>query len=279
MLRRNFLILAAGILAGALAWAGSPEYYPSALGDFDGAADYLTRGADLTGNSPAKLGVCSFWFRVDGGDGLQMTVFRNTGGFFNTSRMPSGVMQVYGHSGSEIALTIATVATFDATSPWHHFMASWDTSNGISHLYIDEASDNNETVNVDTTILYNRPDWAIGAKPEDAGLPFNGSLSEVYLNTAEYLDLSVEANRPKFISADGYPVDLGPSGYKPTGTAPIVYMRTQFNNCGLNSGTGGDFTINGSPDYTVGPVPFPLTTWSPGAKRGRGGRGGRSSIH
>lgn len=38
--------------------------------------------------------------------------------------------------------------------------------------------------------------------------------------------------------------------------APLIYMRTQHNNCGQNSGTGGDFTINGSPGWSLGPVPM-----------------------
>jgi hypothetical protein len=69
---------------------------------------------------------------------------------------------------------------------------------------------------------------------------------------AEFLDISVEANRRKFINAAGDPVDLGSDGSTPTSTAPIVYQNGDFTNFETNQGTGGNFTVTGA-----------LTTCSP----------------
>lgn len=279
MRRRNFIsILTALVFGAVLALAGPPSYYPAALGDFDGAADYLNRGAGLTGAADGKVGTVSFWARIDGGDGTDRHVLHGSSSNVQVY-INANVLRVYMRTAASglVIDTRSSTAKMADGSTWIHFLASWDAGNAISHVYVDDSDDKNEVANNDATIDYTIATWGIGAKNTGA-TPFNGAVAELYF-ALEYLDLSVTANRREFIDASGYPVDLGPSGYKPTGTAPILYMKTQFNNCGLNSGTGGDFTINGSPDYTVGPVPFPLTTWAPGGQRGRGGRGGRSSIH
>lgn len=83
------------------------------------------------------------------------------------------------------------------------------------------------------------------SKTNDAGGKLVGKLSELYFTT-EYIDFSQEANRLKFRDAFGNPVDLGSDGSKPTSTAPAIYMRFDPANFGKNSGTGGDFTINGT---------------------------------
>jgi hypothetical protein len=74
----------------------------------------------------------------------------------------------------------------------------------------------------------------------------NACLAEVYINLAEYVDLSVEANRRKFISSAGKPVNLGASGSVPTGTAPIMYFKGPASAFPTNLGTGGNFTVTGT---------------------------------
>ncbi len=276
MLRRNFLILAAGILAGSLALA-APSYYPAALGDFDGAADYLHRGSDLTGNAGGKLGIVSTWLRIDGGDGSTLEILHSTTDiqFFRNS---GNVFQIYLRDAvNAVALDLKSATIYKLGTTWRHILASWDAGNGVSHLYVNDSEDADEVTNADKTIDYRQPAWAIGAA-SGGGAYFNGAVSETYINFAEYLDLSIEANRRKFISSTGFPVDLGPSCSTPTGTAPIVCMRERANNGGINSGTGGDFTINGAPIHTDGPAGpyFPFTTEIPA--RGRGSRMHRQEL-
>lgn len=54
--------------------------------------------------------------------------------------------------------------------------------------------------------------------------PFVGVMTDYYLNYGETLDLDVQANREKFRSADGLPVDLGADGSTPTGNQPNWYF-------------------------------------------------------
>ena len=80
--------------------------------------------------------------------------------------------------------------------------------------------------------------------------PWNGDIAEVYY-AQEYVDLSVQANREKFISGTGTgakPVDLGNDGSIPTGTQPLIYFRGAKDtwNAGTNAGSGGDFTMSGA---------------------------------
>lgn len=73
----------------------------------------------------------------------------------------------------------------------------------------------------------------------------DGKLSEFYFTT-EYIDFSQEANRLKFRDAFGNPVDLRPQIAAGTLPNPAIYMRFDPSNFGKNSGTGGDFVVNGT---------------------------------
>ncbi|WP_332635126.1 hypothetical protein, partial [Halalkalibacter flavus] len=57
----------------------TPDFVPAAL-DYDGATNFGIRGADLTGAADSKIGLLSFWFRVDAGDGTIRTVAQSNGG-------------------------------------------------------------------------------------------------------------------------------------------------------------------------------------------------------
>ena len=261
------LFLAIGILALCLPLfvsAGSSGYFPHALGDFDGSSDYLRRTSDLAGNANTKLGIISFWFRLDGGDGSQARFIMNDSSAFLGLINTSNKFRIRGqNAGTKLDVFSNTAYTADGT--WKHFLASWDLGNGKAYIYVNDAADiaAGPTI-VNSTIGYAAAGYTIGAVhggPEY----WNGALSEFYANFAAYLDISVEANRRLFIDGAGNPVNLGPDGSFPTGTAPIIYMKERNNNAGINFGTGGNFTINGAPAFTLGPVPFfPLSTWTPG---------------
>jgi hypothetical protein len=73
-----------------------------------------------------------------------------------------------------------------------------------------------------------------------------GEVGSFYLAT-DYIDFSQEANRLKFIDAFGFPADLQPAidaGDIPT---PLIHMKFDDTSAlGTNSGSGGDFTVNGT---------------------------------
>lgn len=230
-------------------------YIPVAV-DFDGSADDLERVA-LVGAADSKTGIISAWFRADGGNGTSLGIFGNNGSSVYLRRSGGNKMKFVLHEvGQSVILDTTTVNNYMAGEGWQHYLASWDLEGGDTdniHLYVNDVDDQDGTTTVvDDTIDYTRTIWNYGSGA--AGFLFDGGLAEFYFAPGEFLDFSIEVNRRLFITADLKPVDLGPSGYKPTGTAPIVYMRTPFNNAGLNSGTGGDFVINGAPTSTPGPV-------------------------
>ena len=251
-------------------------YIPFAT-EFDGSADFYLRGADLTGNTNSKLGIISFWFRFDGGDGANQNLIYGGNADFLLNKDTSNLMSVFGRDVLNATAIHIRTSSIVASTTWKHFLASWDTGNGLSNLYISDVSDNNELTNADLEIDYTQTNYVLGATIVPSQF-FNGAVSELYFAPGQYLDFSVAANRRLFITDDGKPVDLGPGCYKPTGTVAIVCMQTQFNNFGNNSGSGGDFTPQDPVTWTAGPVPI-LQLPGRAARtqaRGRGGRGGRS---
>eukprot|EP00873_Tetraselmis_striata_P000202 jgi/Tetstr1/420466/TSEL_011579.t1 len=127
---------------------------------------------------------------------------------------------------------------------WRHVIWSWNGTS--SHFYVDDASPS-MTASVPKG-SYTKRDVEVGPwydSTTDHSL--NACLAEVYYSP-EYIDLSVEANRRKFISATGVPVSLGADGSLPTGNQPDIYLSGQAANwnAGKNFGSAGDFTVNGT---------------------------------
>jgi len=74
----------------------------------------------------------------------------------------------------------------------------------------------------------------------------DGKLGFFYIDQS-YTDFSQESNRNLFVDQLGYPKDLGSDGSNPTGSSPLIYMKfDDISDLGKNSGTGGDFTVNGT---------------------------------
>ena len=218
--------------------------------DYDGTNDYYTRGSDLAGNANSKLGIFSAWVRIDGGTGSALYIVRASGDI-QIIRNTSNKFQFFFRDVVDTtALNTRTTTSYTTNAAWRHLLASWNLGTATSHLYIDDSSDNDETVNEDLAIDYTQSNYAVGATVGGA-TAFNGAISEVYFAPGQYLDFSVEANRRKFISAAGKSVPLGPTGNLPTGTSAIIYAPD--GNPTVNQGTGGNFTENGAPVRIAGP--------------------------
>lgn len=228
--------------------------------DFDSLNDYMIRGAGLTGAVDSKKGIISFWFRLDGGDGItQRLVYGTTtlGGttpHFHVERTSLNKITMRGVATGigSIIFEVITTSTYSAGATWNHFLASWDMSDPAARsLYVNDISDLSVITFIDGTIDYTLADWAIGAAPS-GGLKLNGCLAEVYFAADQYLDFSVISNRRKFISSNGKPVYLGADGSLPTGVAPLIYQHLDNGeavaNFATNRGTGGNFTITGTLD-------------------------------
>lgn len=237
--------------------------------DFDGSNDYMRRGAGLTGAADSKSGTFSAWIRLDGGDGSGLRILSaNTTLAGATSSVviarPAGNRFQFicrNSSGGDL-LEMVTAATYTAGASFLHVLASWKLDTALArHIYVNDADDTGTVSDfTDGTIDYTVADWAIGAIA-NGNSKFNGCLAELWFAPGVYLDLSVEANRRKFISDDGKAVFLGTDGSLPTGTAPLVYTHLDDGeavaNFATNRGSGGDFAITGTLETgSTAPEPY-----------------------
>jgi hypothetical protein len=215
--------------------------------DLDGAADSYTHAGDLAGNANSQLGTVSFWFRIAGGDGGFRVILDNTTSRFIVILNNTNTLQIRGRDvGNVIRLNLVTTPTYLAGSGWHHCMASWDLSVPVRHIYIDGAIPalGTDTTSAINNIDYTRNAWAYGAA-QAGGSRWNGALQEGYFNFAEYVDLSVEANRFLFRHPNGQPPFIGATGQLPTTNQPILYLVEEagvFANRG-SDGTAGWVTV------------------------------------
>ncbi len=218
----------------------------------DGSSDYYNLASDLTGNADSKEGNLSLWFRIDGGDGTHRTFISGVNSKFLFVIQTDNKLRVYATTAvPAVVLRVATNTTYLAGSGWHHVLTSWNLATPEIAYAIDDAIvAHTETTLVDGTIDYTITQWRVGR--DTGGLYYlPGAVSELYFEPGDNLDPAVEADRRKFISASGKPVNLGPDGSWPTGTAPIIYAPD--GNPANNKGTGGNFTAAGAPAKITGP--------------------------
>ena len=228
--------------------AGGIDYRVPAV-KYDGTNDYLAPDTDI--QTASNVGLCSFWFRLDGGDGSAMELADGSlgiiaGDSFKIRRNTSNKMSFVWNIPFSTSNSFESSTSFITSSVWHHCMASWD-SNVAQHLYIDGANELNSIESTGTQT-------PIGVEnlfaSDTASNKYDGAIAQFYL-TDEYLDLSIAANRLKFYDSDV--VDLGDDGSTPTGTQPLVLLNLPYNLVGNNLGSGTDFTIVGSPVNTYAP--------------------------
>lgn len=219
---------------------------------FDGSASYLTKSGDLSGNANGKLGTISYWIKA-GSDGALGNIVHGSPADVQITKAASNITRVLLRDASNATALDLRSSQVLVADGWVHIMKSWDIGNTLTHVYKDDVSDKTVTTLVDLTVDYTQANWGIAATSTGNSL-LNAVLSELYVNFAEYIDLSVEANRRKFITASGSPANLGSDGSIPTGTAPLIYLPAGSNVIGENSGSGGDFTSGDSPQLIAGPT-------------------------
>ncbi len=227
---------------------------------FDGAANYLQRSSDLTGNADGKAGTFSGWFRFSGADGsTQQIIEARTGSdaapAIVVQRDSSNKIHITGdNAGGTKILELTSSASHVIADGWFHVLASWDLATGVGQLYIDDVSDlaGGSTLTNDT-LDYTQSKWTLGARHlSSADRFFNGDMADVVF-ALEHVDLSVTANRRKFIDAGGDPVPLGNGGHRPFASLPIFCFNGRAINWNINYGAGGSasaadalFTLTGS---------------------------------
>jgi len=218
--------------------------FPASAGAlFNGVSSQCTKSAAiLTSNA---TGIMSFWIKLDG------TVER-----ILTTDVASGsqpiTLQAVTEIGNPIRLTVGkvgvtraatvSVSRTDFVSGWNHVLMSWDIDTEVASAYLNDVLATNESMgNFIGGNAAVPSDWYF-CEDEDNADKSNISLSQFYYTEGTYLDLSVVANRRKFITDAVKPAYLGLDGSKPTGTQPLIYLNKNGGNFGDNTGSGGDFT-------------------------------------
>ena len=100
------------LLLGNVA-AVDTAYSPNAV-KFDGANDYLTRGADLTGIADGTAGLFSAWVRLDDADAVLQTLLANllSTARFNVTRTAANKFRFFARTSVPATmLDQATTAT------------------------------------------------------------------------------------------------------------------------------------------------------------------------
>ena len=228
----------------------NPSAIPLTL--FDGANDRVTRGADLTGNADGKTGTFSGWLDINNvsKDGVWMNIMANTGNRFKVSREANNKIYVEGQTSSNtVVLQLITTNLYNSTTNpgLIHVLASWDIANAKGFLYINDAADlaaSPTLVNTNIDYISGTANFGFGDRPDTTQAKYAGSMGQMYFSK-DYVDISVTANRRKFINADLTPVDFGANGSTPTGSQPIVYLNNQADTFQNNLGSGGNFTESG----------------------------------
>lgn len=211
-----------------------------------GGADTLDSSA-LTGTTDTDKALVSLWMkpvtatetsifhigigkngtvRIDFFENLDNTFDLNIVGFTDTG---------------SINLTSSAIAYGE----WAHVLISYDISEDFYQIYVNDELSASGTLA--TTGIFDYTDL-----PTVAGATFGpvrlyiGDLAELYINFDAALDLSLEANRRKFITGSLKPANLGINGSLPTGDQPVIYFSGNSSEFPINKGYGGAFTQTGS---------------------------------
>ena len=225
------------------------ETYQANAVHFDGTNDYLTRGADLTGNADTQTLMGSFWINFKGGDGSEQYIYNaqgtNSGGLWITKTTGNKIsIQAKAYTGAAMC-NLVSGSTFVASGGWNHILWDWyGASSGRGNIYVNDSDDSAAFTNNNASLVQMvQANHSVGS--DTSG---NGKL---YADIADFViywttsDIATESNRRPFISGAGKPVDLGSDGSKGP-TTPKVFFTGETASWYTNAGAGGGFTENGA---------------------------------
>ena len=214
---------------------------------FDGVTDYISRSTDLVGNTTTKTLTISAWVYASSLMGSQFPIYENHDGVNRNYLDISGAGSANGYinfilrnSAGTIILNMYTPSNPIAKNTDIHILISIDMANVANRsIYINDTLISTAswgTFTNDFIPLMYANHW-IGKNVNNVWA--KGRLSNLFLDYT-YRDLSIEANRRLFITAEGKPADGLAS------LNPILYLpMTDASTAHINSGTGGDFVQNG----------------------------------
>jgi hypothetical protein len=233
-----------GFAATSIGTINGGSYITNAV-KYNGSTDYLS-SAGLTSIADGKKGSFSGWVQLDG-SGQQLLFAIGSGPRFLVLWAQSAFTIQGKNSSNNTILKLQSSASYSNTTIWYNILASWDLSAGTGYLYINDVSDLSSSTLTNDTIEYSDTAVSTFIARANAGDYLNGSLAEIWFDPTSEIDFSSATNRHKFIDTNGYPVNLGSDGSTPTGSQPILYLKSSASTADANAGSGGDFTIGGTP--------------------------------
>jgi hypothetical protein len=218
--------------------------YAAAANAYDGATNFATRGADLTGAANSKVCTIYGWFRATSLPAAQNTIISSTNQFYWLSVSSAGKLRLrLRNAAVTTILETNSATTFAADGTWHSYIWSVDLAQARVQLAVDGAL---ETPSIATGPTNDTIKWT-DANHRYGGLPgpitlWNGCLSDTFLDITQSLDLSQPNALRAFLTPDGSPMPLGTQGAFPLGTQPIFACAA--GDPSTNLGSGGNYTNN-----------------------------------
>lgn len=228
----------------------------------DAPTNYFT-STSLTGaSSTMSAATVSFWVKFTADNGVftayifstEYIFSRETGGLFSIrrDRTSQKVNVFFATSGASDAILLTANTTFGFSDTWKHVLCSWDVNAAAgartTHMYVNDVDVKVLSLDVGSAFSVNMQTitdrFYLGATGSSQ---IDHELSEFFIHQGTCMDLSVVANRRKFISATKRPVFLGSDGSRPFGSQPLIYLKGSGTGFNVNSGSGGNFTTVGTP--------------------------------
>jgi len=217
---------------------GTGVVVPEAV-SFDGDTDYMSRDSDLVGNVDSKTFTFSCWgYRLPTGD---FYIYDNSENGIYFVINANGRFDFIGDNASDTKILQGGTADGDIPlNTYFNLIVSLDLSDtNKRHCYInDKEVSLTWSTYIDDLIDFTATSQYIGQRYTLSN-PLYGRLSNYFLDYT-YRDLSIEANRRLFITADGKPAE-GLASLNPILYLPMKDKATAH----INEGTGGNFVQNG----------------------------------
>lgn len=226
-----------------------PSTYTAVATQYANGAD-IVKTLDFTSNADGKQGLISFWLKPTHIADTFIVENSNFAHNYFDIAANSNLLQFYGENASASTILDLRSNTGISNSVWTHVLAAWDLGAGFGKIYQNDVDvTDSHTLTNDSVKYTSTTGWIVAGV---ASPSYQGCIAEFYMGLNQFLDITVTANRRKFISALGKPVSLGTDGSVPTGTSPICYLKLNGSNKLVNSGSGGNFdsavgTVNDCP--------------------------------
>ncbi len=210
--------------------------------NFDGTNDVVTKQSDLTGAVDGPGFTISLNFRWNTTDLKDDLFIAPNGETFNLQIRSGNILRfkALGTTASSFNIDGTTLIN---DGNWHHVIWTTDGNNGNTYGYLDDVQEIIDEAltagNYDLTFAA----WNIGGRNTSPTL--DGDLADVWYDDT-FIDITQVANRRKFITAGGCPVNLGPNGENPTGSSPLIFLSGLTADWHTNKGSGGGFTEIGA---------------------------------